>query len=149
MKKSERYILELKSGHEAIKGLFMFLKELVDAEGELDSGAVMQALTELKEVLIAHVKDENENFYPAIRQRAVELGRNASLPAIDLCSESMYLINREAGDFFGRFKTEQDLLTYGKDFKGKLDQLVEDIEERIKNEEECLFHLYREYFSSS
>jgi len=147
--KSERYISELKSGHESIKRLFRLLRELIDTEGELDGGAVMQALTELKEVLIAHVKDENENFYPAIRQRVVEMGRDASLPAIDLCSESMYLINKEAGNFFDRYKDEQDVLRYREDFTKKLEQLVEVVEERIKNEEECLFHLFREYFSSS
>jgi hemerythrin superfamily protein len=145
--KSERYISELKSGHERIKGLFRLLRELIDTEGEPDSGAVIQALRELREVLISHVRDEDENFYPAIRQRAIERGQDAFLPAIDLCSESMHLINRESGNFFERFKTEQDVLRYREEFKEKIEQIIEVVEERIKSEEGSLFPLYRAYCS--
>ena len=109
----------------------------------------MQALSELREVLISHVRDEDENFYPAIRQRAVERGQDAFLPAIDLCSESMHLINREAGNFFERFKVEQDVLRYRENFKEKIEQIIDVVEERIKNEEGSLFHLYRAYFPQS
>jgi hemerythrin superfamily protein len=146
--KSAKYISELESGHERIKGLFRLLRELIDTEGEPDSGAVMEALSELREALIAHVRDEDENFYPAIRQRAIELGQDAFISAIDLCSESMHLISRDAGNFFERFKVEQDVLRYREEFKEKLEQIIDVVEERIKNEEGSLFHLYRAYFSA-
>ena len=144
--KSAKYISELESGHERIKGLFRLLMEHIDTEGAQDSGALMEVLSELREVLIAHVRDEDEIFYPAIRQRVVELRLDAFLPAIYLWYESSRFINREAGNFFERFKDERDVLRYREDFKGKLEQISKVVEERIENEERNLFRLYNVCF---
>ncbi|MFQ5586116.1 MAG: hemerythrin domain-containing protein [Thermodesulfobacteriota bacterium] len=144
--RSERYIAELQGGHKRIEEIFTVLRKVIEEEHEPDIGAAMRALGELKDILVSHVKDEDEHFYPALRQRAVELGQEALLPAIDLFSDSMHGISEKVGAFFGRYEKEGDVQKDIEGFKVKLAEIIEIVEERMKSEEGSLFYIYKAYF---
>jgi hypothetical protein len=142
----EKYIEELKNGHERIEEIFQLLRKVIDEEHEPDTGAAMSALGELRDILVAHVKGGDEHFYPVLRQRAIELGQEALLSSIDLFAETMHGISDKVGGFFVRYKTKEDIQRDIEGFKVKLAEIIEIVEERIKSEEGSLFYIYRAYF---
>ncbi len=144
--KREKYLGELKSGHERVEEIFHHLRNVIEEEHKPDIGAAMSTLGELQDILVSHVKDEDEYFYPALRQRAVELGQEALIPSIDLFAESMHGISEKVGGFFARYKTEEDIQGDIEGFKVKLAEIIEIVDERIKSEEGSLFYIYRAYF---
>jgi hypothetical protein len=108
----------------------------------------MKALEELKEVLVTHVKNEDEHFYPALRQRAIELEQEELLPSMVLSSfsDSMHGIGKNVVSFIEQYLTEEDVLKDIEGFKVKLEEIMEIVEERMKIEEETLFNIYQKYF---
>ncbi|NOS35567.1 MAG: hypothetical protein GQ522_02905 [Deltaproteobacteria bacterium] len=144
--KRRKYISELKGEHKRIEEIFRLLRKIIDEEHDPDSGAEMKALEELKEVLVTHVKNEDEHFYPALRQRAIELEQEALLPSIDLFSESMHRISKKVGSIIEQYSTEEYVLKDIEGFKVKLEDIMEIVEERMKSEEGSLFYIYQKYF---
>jgi len=142
----ERYIAELKKGHERVEEIFSLLREIINEEQTPDMGAAVSVLDELRGLLVAHVKNEDDNFYPVLRRRAVELGQEALLPSIDLFAQSMHAVTKRVEEFFGRYSTEADILGDIEGFKVTLLDIIESVEERMKSEEGSLFYIYRAYF---
>ena len=131
-----------------IEEIFRLLRKIIDEEHDPDSGAEMKALEELKEVLVTHVKNEDEHFYPALRQRAIELEQEELLPSMVLYSfsDSMHGIGKNVVSFIEQYLTEEDVLKDIEGFKVKLEEIMEIVEERMKIEEETLFNIYQKYF---
>ena len=146
--KRRKYISELKGDHKRIEETFRLLRNIIDEEHEPDSGAEMKALEELKEVLMTHVKNEDEHFYPALRQRAIELEQEELLPSMVLSSfsDSMHDIGKNVVRVIEQYLTEEDVLKDIEGFKVKLEEIMEIVEERMKIEEETLFNIYQKYF---
>jgi len=142
----DRYIGDLKKGHKKVEDIFSLLREIINDEERPDMGAAVSALNELRGVLLAHVKGEDDHFYPALRRRAVELGQEALLPSIDLFAQSMHAITKRVDEFFGLYSTEADILGDVEGFKVTLLDIIESVEERMKSEEGSLFYIYRAYY---
>ncbi|MEE9591906.1 MAG: hemerythrin domain-containing protein [Thermodesulfobacteriota bacterium] len=140
------FLSELKDGHTRIEDVFKKLRILVEDDDKHDVRAVFESLKDLRDLLVEHIRNEDELFYPALRRRAIELEQEALLPALDLFSESMHDVTRKVSEFFEEYKRNKDVLKDIEGFKADLIDIIEVVEKRIRSEEGSLFYIYRAYF---
>ncbi len=140
------FLSELKDAHARIEDMFKKLRILVEGDGKHDVRAVFEPLKDLRDLLIEHIRNEDERFYPALRRRAIELEQEALLPALDLFSESMHDVTNKVSEFFEEYKRDKDVMKDIEDFKTDLIDIIEVVEKRIKSEEGSLFYIFRAYF---
>ncbi len=140
------FLSELKDGHTRIEDVFKKLRILVEGDDKHDVRAVFESLKDLRDLLVEHIRNEDERFYPALRRRAIELEQEALLPALDLFSESMHDVTSKVSGFFEEYKKDKDVLKDIEGFKADLIDIIEVVEKRIRSEEGSLFYIYKAYF---
>jgi hemerythrin-like domain-containing protein len=142
----EEFLSKLRDGHARVEEIFNKLKIFIESDSEPEVKAIFESLKGLRELLVEHIKDEDEHFYPALRKRAIELEQEALLPALDLFSESMHDVTSKVSGFFEEYKKDKDVLKDIEGFKADLIDIIEVVEKRIRSEEGSLFYIYKAYF---
>ena len=98
-------------------------------------------LKSVKTSLLAHLKKEDDKFYPALCKEAKNNKQLVS--ALDLFGTDMENVSSVALEFFDKYSfdkySEGEL---GTKFVGEFERLFAVLEERIKNEENVLYEVY-------
>ncbi len=124
-------IEELKKEHSEIVATLNEVKEL-----GISSKEGQAKLMFAKVSLLAHIKKEEEQFYPVLRKEAKI---NKELESIlDLLAVGMMDASRVALEFFDKYSRGVS----GKEFPKELENLFVVIGKRIRNEEDILFPVY-------
>ncbi len=124
-------IEEFKRDHAKIIAMLNEVKELgiLSKEGQA-------RLMFAKESLLAHIKKEEEQFYPVLRKEA-EINKQLE-SILDLLAVGMMDTSRVALEFFDTYSRGVS----GKEFPKEFENLFEAIGKRIRNEEDILFPVY-------
>ena len=124
-------IEELKREHAEIIAMLNEVKELgiLSKEGQA-------RLMSVKESLLAHIKKEEEQFYPVLRKEA-EINKQLE-SILDLLAVGMMNVSRVALEFFDKYSRGVS----GKEFPEELENLFVALNKRIRNEEDVLFPEY-------
>ena len=124
----------LKAEHDALRALFLELKETTDR------GVIRRAglLDEIEEILIPHAKWEEKVFYPAFKDRADRNGLQAHAEALaeHHAVETSVMPEVHAAD------------PGTPEFAGRTKVFGEFIDHHAKEEEKTMFKMVRELFSS-
>ncbi len=124
-------IEELKKEHSEIVATLNEVKEL-----GISSKEGQAKLMSAKVSLLAHIKKEEEQFYPVLRKEAKT---NKELESIlDLLAVGMMDTSRVALEFFDKYSRGVS----GKEFPKEFENLFVVIGKRIRNEEDILFPVY-------
>ena len=124
-------IEELKKEHSEIVATLNEVKEL-----GISSKEGQAKLMSAKVSLLAHIKKEEEQFYPVLRKEAKI---NKELESIlDLLAVGMMDASRVALEFFDKYSRGVS----GKEFPEEFENLFVVIGKRIRNEEDILFPVY-------
>ncbi len=124
-------IEELKKEHSEIVATLNEAKEL-----GISSKEGQAKLMFAKVSLLAHIKKEEEQFYPVLRKEAKI---NKELESIlDLLAVGMMDASRVALEFFDKYSRGVSR----KEFPEEFENLFEVIGKRIRNEEDILFPVY-------
>ena len=98
-------------------------------------------LKSVKASLLAHLKKEDDKFYPALWKEAKNNKQLAG--ALDLFGTDMENVSSVVLEFFEKYSfdkySEGEL---GTKFVGEFERLFAVLEERIKNEEDVLYEVY-------
>ncbi len=124
-------IEEFKREHAEIIAMLNEVKELgiLSKEGQAK-------LMSAKESLLAHIKKEEEQFYPVLRKEA-EINKQLE-SILDLLAVSMMDASRVALEFFDKYSRGVS----GKEFPKEFENLFVALDKRIRNEEDILFPVY-------
>ncbi len=124
-------IEELKKEHSEIVATLNEVKEL-----GIRSKEGQAKLMSAKVSLLAHIKKEEEQFYPVLRKEAKS---NKQLESIlDLLAVGMMDASRVALEFFDKYSRGVS----GKEFPEEFENLFVVLDKRIRNEEDILFPVY-------
>lgn len=141
----EKFIKGLEKEHAMIGQSFTKLEPIIK-NGKVNNVAdALGIIEQLKTILINHLKDEDNLFYPDMRKKAVELKQDALLPALDAFIESMRNISKKVFDFFSRYKTENTILEDEKGFINGVSEIMDALIKRIDSEEKTLYYIYKAY----
>ncbi|MGR3304034.1 MAG: hemerythrin domain-containing protein [Candidatus Scalindua sp.] len=124
-------IEELKGEHAEIIAMLNEVKEL-----GIPSKEGQARLMSIKESLLAHIKKEEEQFYPVLRKEA-EINKHLE-SILDLLAVGMMDVSRVALEFFDKYSRGVS----GKEFPKELENLLAALGKRIRNEEDILFPEY-------
>ncbi len=124
-------IEELKKEHSEIVATLNEVKEL-----GIRSKEGQAKLMSAKVSLLAHIKKEEEQFYPVLRKEA-EINKQLE-SILDLLAVGMMDAERVALEFFDKYSRGVS----GKEFPKEFETLFEAIGKRIRNEEDILFPVY-------
>ena len=124
-------IEEFKREHSEILAILNEVKELgiLSKEGQTK-------LISAKESLLAHIKKEEEQFYPVLRKEA-EINKELE-SILDLLAVSMMDASRVALEFFDKYSRGVS----EKEFPKEFENLFVALDKRIRNEEDILFPVY-------
>ncbi len=86
--------------------------------------------------MLAHIKKEEEQFYPVLRKEA-EINKELE-SILDLLAVSMMDASRVALEFFDKYSRGVS----GKEFPKEFENLLVALDKRIRNEEDILFPVY-------
>ena len=90
----EKFIKGLEKEHAMIEKAFKKLEPIIENKDIRDTAYVLKIIEQLKTILINHLRDEDNKFYPAMRQKAIELKQDALLPALDIFIDGMKDISK-------------------------------------------------------
>ena len=124
-------IEEFKREHSEIVAILNEVKEL-----GIHSKEGQAKLMSAKESLLAHIKKEEEQFYPVLRREA-EINKELE-SILDLLAVSMMDASRVALEFFDKYSRGVS----GKEFSKEFENLIIALDKRIRNEEDILFPVY-------
>ena len=124
-------IEEFKREHSEIVAILNEVKEL-----GIHSKEGQAKLMSAKESLLAHIKKEEEQFYPVLRKEA-EINKQLE-SILDLLAVSMMDASRVALEFFDKYSRGVS----GKEFSKEFENLIIALDKRIRNEEDILFPVY-------
>ena len=124
-------IEEFKREHSEIVAILNEVKEL-----GIHSKEGQAKLMSAKESLLAHIKKEEEQFYPVLRKEA-EINKELE-SILDLLAVSMMDASRVALEFFDKYSRGVS----GKEFSKEFENLIIALDKRIRNEEDILFPVY-------
>ncbi len=124
-------IEELKREHAEIIAMLNEVKEL-----GIPSKEGQARLMSAKESLLAHIKKEEDQFYPVLRKEA-EINKQLE-SILDLLAVSMMEASRVALEFFDKYSRGVS----GKEFPKEFENLFVVLDKRIRNEEDILFPVY-------
>ncbi len=144
--KKEQFIKSLEREHATIVKIFNRLEPVLNS-GRIDNSAnVLKDIGQLKDILIQHLKKEDEIFYPDMREKAVELKQNALLPALDFFMEDMRNISKKVFDFFSKYMTGEEIMAHDNDFFVDTKDTRDILIKRINTEEGTLYYIYKAYY---
>ncbi len=124
-------IEELKKEHSEIAATLNEVKEL-----GINSKEGQAKLMSAKVSLLAHIKKEEDQFYPVLRKEAES---NKQLESIlDSLAVGMMEVSRIALEFFDKYSRGVS----GKEFPKEFESLLVALGKRIRNEEDILFPEY-------
>ncbi len=124
-------VVDLKKDHAAIVEVMNRVKDL--GIGSKDGQATLLAA---KEGLLAHLKKEDTQLYPALRKAAV---RDEKLKrSLDVFAADLQEISRFALDFFQKYSSGGGGLEFAKDYG----RMVAALRQRIQKEESLLYAEY-------
>ncbi|MCK4738422.1 MAG: hypothetical protein KAT46_00595 [Deltaproteobacteria bacterium] len=142
----ESYLKELERVHKLVLSSLDEIKWCIDT-GLLESmPSLITTIGELEVILSEHLRGEDQRFYKELRLRAIDLGQDALLTALDFFIVRTNEISRKAEDFFGSYNSKEKILSKQAGFVDNFNELREDIIKRNKSEEGSLFHIYKAYF---
>jgi iron-sulfur cluster repair protein YtfE (RIC family) len=124
-------IEELKKDHSEIFAALNEVKKLgvLSREGQAK-------LLSIKNNLLAHLKKEDEQLYPALKKEAE---RNNNLKnALDLFAIDMENVSRVVQEFFDKYSKG----VLGEEFQKEFESLLVALGKRIRNEEDVLYDEY-------
>jgi DUF438 domain-containing protein len=124
-------IEELRKEHSGIVATLNEVKEL-----GISSKEGQAKLMFAKVSLLAHIKKEEEQFYPVLRKEA-EINKQLE-SILDLLAVGMMDASRVALEFFDKYSRGVS----GKEFPKEFENLFDAIGKRIRNEEDILFPVY-------
>ncbi len=89
-----------------------------------------------KESLLAHIKKEEDQFYPVLRKEA-EINKQLK-SALDLCAIDMENVSRIVLEFFDKYSRGVS----GEELQREFEGLSVALGKRIRNEEDILYEEY-------
>jgi len=126
-----KLVEDLKKEHAAIVSVLDQVEKL-----GISSAQSQKMLMDAKQGLLAHLKKEDENLYPALQRAAV---KDPSLKrTLDMFAADMEGISKAAMDFFAKYAKGGSGIEFGKD----LGRLFTTLKGRISKEENIV---YKEY----
>ena len=124
-------IEEFKREHAKIIAMLNEVKEL-----GIPSKEGQARLMSAKESLLAHIKKEEDQFYPVLRKEA-EINKQLE-SILDLLAVSMMDASRVALEFFDKYSRGVS----GKELQKEFENLFVVLDKRVRNEEEILYDEY-------
>ncbi|MCK5236632.1 MAG: hemerythrin domain-containing protein [Deltaproteobacteria bacterium] len=140
------YIKELEREHNKIIHLFDQLESDLDKEEVIDHKRFCEILLELKELMLQHLRSEDDAFYPDMKNRAIELHQEALLPALGKYIDDMKLISTKAFKLFEDCNIDSCECELDTEFIRNVKEVRDELLARIRSEEKSLFHIYKGYF---
>lgn len=141
------YLKKLESEHLVIKGILGELEPRITSR-RVDGIVLLRGtLDRLEKALSQHAESEDNFFYMDMRDKAVELGQDAMLPALDYSMDAMQEVTRKGIAFFARYRNNDSIIKDSESFFSSLEDLKNDLLKRISCEEVSLYSIYRTYFS--
>ena len=140
-----KFIKGLEKEHVMIGQSFKKLEPIIKNGSVNDPADALEIIEQLKSILVNHLKDEDNLFYPDMRKKAVELKQDALLPALDAFIESMRNISKKVFDFFSRYQNENTILEDEKGFINGVIEIRDALIKRIDSEEKTLYYIYKAY----
>lgn len=141
----EKFIKGLEKEHAMIEMAFKKLEPIVEAKNIHDTVSVLKIMEQLKNILTNHLRDEDNKFYPDMRQKAAELKQDALLPALDIFIEGMNTISKKVFAFFLKYEKANDISADEKEFTKSLAEIRDVLIKRINTEEKTLYYIYKAY----
>ncbi len=142
----QNYLEGLEREHHEIKVCFLKLAPVIESGRVEDFEGLTEQMASLKDLLVTHVKSEDEVFYRDLREMAVWMEQEALIPALDLFMESMHEVSNLAVEFFADYSGSARIMAETDAFVERLRELRDEVLKRIKSEEGSLFYIYRAYF---
>jgi len=124
-------ILELKNEHAAILGILDQARAL-----GISTPAGQDKLLAARDLLLAHVRKEDEHYYPGLRKAAET--RSDLKVTLDYFVADMERVSAKALQVFDRFARGGDEAAFG----GEIKILYVLLRDRIRTEEETLFRKF-------
>ena len=124
-------IQELKNEHKTILDILGQVKAL-----GISSPAGQEKLLAARDLLMAHVRKEDENYYPALREAAEN--RKELKTIMDYFISDMEAVTRNATRVFDKYAQGGDEGA----FAGEIKLLYAMLRDRIRTEEETLFEKF-------
>ncbi|MBI3399544.1 MAG: hemerythrin domain-containing protein [Deltaproteobacteria bacterium] len=143
--KYEKFINGLEKEHAMIEQAFKKLEPKIKNGNVSDIAYVLEILGQLKTILINHLKDEDNLFYPDMRQKAVELKQDALVPSLDVYIEDMKNVSKKVFDFFSRYDNENAISGDEKGFIKGMIEIRDSLVKRVMTEEKTLYYIYKAY----
>lgn len=141
----EKFIKGLEKEHAMIEKAFKKLEPIIEAKGIRDTAYVLEIIEQLKTILINHLRDEDNKFYPAMRQKAIELKQDALLPALDIFIDGIKDISRNIFDFLSRYENEKTIAADETGFINGIIAVRAALMKRMATEEKTLYYIYKAY----
>lgn len=141
----EKFIKGLEKEHAMIEKAFKKLEPIIETKGIRDTAYVLEIIEQLKTILINHLRDEDNKFYPAMRQKAIELKQDALLPALDIFIDGMKDISRNIFDFLSRYENEKTIAADETGFINGITAVRAALMKRMATEEKTLYYIYKAY----
>lgn len=141
----EKFIKGLEKEHVMIEKAFKKLEPIIEAKGIRDTAYVLEIIEQLKTILINHLRDEDNKFYPAMRRKAIELKQDALLPALDIFIDGMKDISKNIFDFISRYENEKAIAADETGFINGIIAVRAALMKRISTEEKTLYYIYKAY----
>lgn len=141
----EKFIKGLEKEHAMIEKAFKKLEPIIETKGIRDTAYVLEIIEQLKTILINHLRDEDNKFYPAMRQKAIELKQDALLPALDIFIDGMKDISKNIFDFISRYENEKAITADETGFINGIIAVRAAVMKRIATEEKTLYYIYKAY----
>lgn len=126
-----KLIEELKRDHSAIADMLNKVKEF-----GISSKDAQNTLLSAKTSLLAHLRKEDNELYPALR-KAAESDSNLK-GTLDMFAKDMETISKAAFEFFDKYSQGGSGLEFAKDFG----RLFATLKSRIQKEEDILYARY-------
>jgi hypothetical protein len=124
-------IQELKSEHKAILDVLGQVKAL-----GISSRAGQEKLLAARDLLMAHVRKEDEHYYPRLRKAAES--RKELQAVMDYFLDDMETVSKKAKQVFDKYSQGGDEA----EFAGEIKLLYMLLRDRIRTEEETLFEKF-------
>ncbi len=121
-------VKELTKEHATILGILDEVKAL-----GISSRAGQEKLLAARDLLTAHMRKEDENYYPELRKAAAK--RNELKILMDYFLADMEVVSRKATRLFQKYAQGGD----DAEFAGEIKLLYLTLKDRIRTEEETLF----------
>ncbi|HBR17930.1 MAG: hypothetical protein A3G39_09065 [Deltaproteobacteria bacterium RIFCSPLOWO2_12_FULL_43_16] len=141
----EKFIKGLEKEHAMIEKAFKKLEPIIENKDIRDTAYVLKIIEQLKTILINHLRDEDNKFYPAMRQKAIELKQDALLPALDIFIDGMKDISKNIFDFLSRYENEKAITADETGFINGIIAIRAALMKRISTEEKTLYYIYKAY----